>query len=62
MRSIIPKRTVLSVVVLIVENSDRTQMLVLVVLRVGTWLETGHLTKVRLEVMLSEGLIHRMHQ
>ena len=61
-RCSIPKTTVLSVVVLIVESADRALMPVLVVVRVGIWLETAHKIEVRLEVMLSLGLIHRVQQ
>ena len=58
-RCSVPKKTV---VVLTVESADRLQMSVSVALRVGIWLETSHRKEVRLEVMLSLGLIHRVQQ
>ena len=56
------KRTVLSVAMLIVESADRVLMPALVAVKVGTWLETADRTEVRLEVMLSLCLIHRVQQ
>ena len=61
-RCSIPKTTVLSVAVLIVESADRALMRVSVAIRVVILLETAHWTEVRLEVMLNLGLIHRLKQ
>ena len=56
------RRTVLSVAELTVESADRALMPASVVVRVDTWSETLHRTEVRLEVMLSLGLSHRVQQ
>ena len=56
------ERTVLSVVVLTVESSDRALMPASVPVRVGLWLESAHRIEVRLEVILILGLIHRVQQ
>ena len=58
----IPERSVLSVTVLTGESADRALMPVSVVVRVSIWLEIDHRTEVRMEVMLSLGLIHRVRQ
>ena len=52
----------LSVAVFTVKSADRAVMPASVVVRVGTWLEIVHRTEVRLEVMLSLGLTHRVQQ
>ena len=52
----------LIVVVLTMESADRALMPTSVTVREGTWLRTAHRNEVRLEVMLSLGLIHRMQQ
>ena len=44
----------------IMESKDRAVMPVFVAVRVGIWLESAHITKVRVEVMLSLGLINRV--
>ena len=54
------RRTVLSVAELTVESADRALLPAMVVVRVDTWSETVHKTKVRLEVMLSLGLTLRV--
>ena len=56
------QRTVLSLVVLTVESADRALMPAAIVVRAGTWLRTSHGIGVRLEIMLSLGLIHRVLQ
>ena len=55
-------KIVLSVDELTVESADRALMPGSVVVRVDTWSETVHRTEVRLEVMLSLGLSHRVQQ
>ena len=61
-RCSIPGRTVLSVVVLTVKTSDRKLIPTSVAVRAGTWLRTAHRTGIRIEVMLSLVLIHRVQQ
>ena len=61
-RCSVPKRTVVSVDVLTVESADRALMPASVVVRVDTWSETVHRIEVRLEVMLSLDLTHRVQQ
>ena len=61
-RCSVPKRIVLSVAVLTVESADRALMPAAIVVRAGTWLRTSHGIGVRLEIMLSLGLIHRVLQ
>ena len=48
--------------VLTMESADRALMPASVAVTVGTWLRITHRNEVRLEVMLSLGLIHRMKQ
>ena len=61
-RCCVPKRTVLSAVVLTVESVDRALMPVSVAARVGIWLETTHRKEVRQKIMLNLVLIHRVQQ
>ena len=61
-RCSVQRRLVLSVAELTVENADRALMPALVVVRVDTWSETVPRAEVRLEVMLSLGLPHRVQQ
>ena len=56
------RRTVLSVAKLTVESANRALMPASVVVRVDTWSETVHRIEVRLEVMLSLDLTHRVQQ
>ena len=58
----VQKRPMLNVAELTVESADRALMPASVVVRVDTWSETVHRTEVRLEVMLSLGLSHRVQQ
>ena len=58
----VPERTILSVAVLTVESADRALMPTSVAVRAGTWLRTAHRTGIRIEVMLSLVLIHRVQQ
>ena len=60
MRCIVLRRTVLSVVELTIESADRALMPASVVVKVYTWSKTIHRTKVRLELILSLGLTHRV--
>ena len=61
-RRIILKRTMLSVAELIVKSVDKALMPASVAVIVGNLLRTSHRKEVRLEVMLSLVLIHRMQQ
>ena len=58
----VPERIVPSVVVLTVESAERARMSASIEKRTVTWSRTTHKTRVRLEVMLSLGLIHRVKQ
>ena len=51
-----------SVALITVESADRELMPALVAEITGTWSRTAHRTGVRLEVMLSLGLIHMVQQ
>ena len=59
-RCSIPERTILCVEMLTVESADRALMTVSIEIIAGTWLRTAHRKEVKLEVMLSLGLIHMM--
>ena len=50
----------LSMVIITVETKDKALMHASAMVRVGTWLRTALRKEVRLEVMLSVFLIHRM--
>ena len=56
----LPKRTVLSMAVLIVGSANKALMPVFVAARVGIWFETANRTEVKFKVMLNLGLIHRV--
>ena len=56
------ERTVPSVIVLTVKSENRALMLSLDVVRTGTLSRSAHRTGIRLEVILSLGLIHRVKQ
>ena len=58
----VQRRIVLSVSELIVESADMSKMPDSVVVRVDTWSDTVLRIKVRLEVMLSLGLTHKVQQ
>ena len=61
-RCSVQRRLVLSGAELTLENADRALMSALVVVRVDTWSEIVPRTEVRLGVMLSLGLPHRVQQ
>ena len=60
MRFSVLKRTVLSVAVLTIDTAYRALISALVAVRVSTLLRTANRKEVRLDVMLSLGIIHRM--
>ena len=61
-RCCILEKIVLSVVVLTVDSAYRALMPTSVAVRAGIWLRTTQRKEVRLEVILSLGIIHRMQQ
>ena len=62
MRCGVPKKRVPSVAVINVESADKALMPSSVAERLGTWSRTANRTRIRLEVMLSLGRIHRVKQ
>ena len=58
----VQKSTIISVVVLTMESAEIALIPALVAVRVGIWLDSAHITEVRLEVMLSLGLNHRVQK